>query len=144
MQTYRLQSRDTVLDHELVAHRYGRRVANYQQAHEKILYDASADWELVNATGGFPNESKETHPLRISVPIIAIGGSSDPVVLPEELQQWESLTMAQFRAHYLPGDHTFFLVPDNESELIRIVTSHLDGVLRIGGAGAGHVDAVQR
>jgi surfactin synthase thioesterase subunit len=126
------KSRDTVLDNEVVAQRWGWRVANYRQAHEQILSDASADLDLLNAMGGAPNESKETHPLRISVPIIAIGGSSDPVVPPDELQQWESLTMAHFRVHYLPGGHTFFLAPDNESELIRIVNSHLDELLRIG------------
>jgi medium-chain acyl-[acyl-carrier-protein] hydrolase len=52
-------------------------------------------------------------------PIIAIGGSSDPTMLPTDLQNWERYTNDAFRSYIFQGGH-FFL--RSSSSVFRILT----------------------
>ena len=116
---------------DLLARLYGLRVQGYRKAFEQIRSDLSADLELVQAMGSVLDESNEQRSLRISAPIIAIGGSSDELVPPNALQSWESMTTARFCTYSLPGDHLFMADPDNDAEILQLIISHLNELLPI-------------
>ncbi|MDH6128767.1 alpha/beta fold hydrolase [Kitasatospora sp. GP82] len=58
----------------------------------------------------------------LDIPILAVGGSSDPVVSPEDLSGWAEHTTAEFTLELLPGGHFYFRDSD---QLFQIVRRHL-------------------
>lgn len=60
------------------------------------------------------------HESPLAVPIIAFGGSEDPLVSREELAAWRHQTSRSFQMHYFSGDH-FYLQETNSQPLIELV-----------------------
>jgi medium-chain acyl-[acyl-carrier-protein] hydrolase len=58
---------------------------------------------------------------RVTVPIVAFGGSRDPFVLAADLRSWESLTDGDFDLHLIDGDH--FFLEQNYDAVLRWLTS---------------------
>jgi pyochelin biosynthetic protein PchC len=61
---------------------------------------------------------------RLGCPIIAVGGSSDPILSAENLAHWGDLSWAGAQVHTVPGGHFYFT--DNLPALMAII----HGVLR--------------
>jgi surfactin synthase thioesterase subunit len=83
---------------------------------ELVLPMLRNDLELV--------ESYTTGPgTRLTCPVIAIGGSKDPDVSPEELAGWETATAGPFRSLVLDGDH--FFINSARTSLLQAVRREL-------------------
>ncbi|WP_165777399.1 thioesterase II family protein [Amycolatopsis antarctica] len=72
-----------------------------------VLPAIRADYELVETY-------RRAEPPRLSVPIVAYGGTEDPVVDEQGLRGWESLTSGPFEQRMFPGAH-FFLLQDERT-----------------------------
>jgi surfactin synthase thioesterase subunit len=59
----------------------------------------------------------------LGCPILALGGTDDPSVLPAELEGWRDHTRHAFRAELLPGAH--FFLRSNAARLHALVTEQL-------------------
>jgi medium-chain acyl-[acyl-carrier-protein] hydrolase len=83
---------------------------------ELVLPMLRSDLELV--------ESYRTGPgARLTCPVIAIGGSKDPDVSPEELAGWETASAGPFRSVVLDGDH--FFINSARTRLLQAVRREL-------------------
>ncbi|QNS09237.1 thioesterase II family protein [Streptomyces xanthii] len=71
-------------------------------------------------------------PGRLPVPVLAVGGSHDPVVTPQALDAWRQWTDGTFVRRTVPGDHFFVRGP----ELPRLVGRACRVVARIDAAAA--------
>jgi medium-chain acyl-[acyl-carrier-protein] hydrolase len=59
----------------------------------------------------------------LSCPVVAIGGSRDPEILPEELAGWRSVTAGPFKSILLQGDH--FFINSARGNLLRALQEEL-------------------
>lgn len=83
---------------------------------ELILPMLRSDLELVESYMSRPGT-------RLSCPVIAIGGSKDPDVSPQELAGWETVTAGPFRSMVLDGDH--FFINNARTSLLQAVRREL-------------------
>jgi len=90
-------------------------VANHSELMELLLPMLRADFEAIESYQYTANEP-------LNCPIIAFGGDDDPRVSRESLDAWNSLTNANFRSQYFPGDH-FFINTARESVIAFMITA---------------------
>ena len=85
---------------------------------ELLLPMVRADFEAIESYRYKPADSP------LDIPIIAYGGLDDLRVGHERLEGWASLTGADFRSQYFPGDH-FFIHTAREA-VIASITAELE------------------
>lgn len=59
----------------------------------------------------------------LDCPIVAFGGTMDPLVAPEQLAAWAAQTSRQFQVRHFPGDH--FFLRSAEPELLQAISAAL-------------------
>lgn len=65
---------------------------------------------------------------RVACPIVALGGTADQTVRPDELQAWSRHTEGEFRCRLFDGDH--FFIRSAESDLLKLIDSELKAAAR--------------
>lgn len=83
---------------------------------ELLLPVLRADYRLIDSYRAGPG-------LRLSTPVTALAGESDPSCTVEEVREWSAATSASFELRGFPGDH-FFLVPCRE-QVVAVVRERL-------------------
>ncbi|MFE6049420.1 thioesterase II family protein [Kitasatospora sp. NPDC056446] len=84
---------------------------------ELVLPSIRADFKLAGRYVRSP-------PIALRAPLLALGGSSDPDVGPEDLTRWRACTTGRFAARTLAGDH-FYLV--DEAPVLDTIAPWLPG-----------------
>jgi pyochelin biosynthetic protein PchC len=92
---------------------------------ELLLPVLRADYRLIDSYRADPG-------MRITTPVTALAGDSDPSCTVEDVRAWSTATSASFELHSFPGDH-FFLVPRRD-EVVTVVRERLPSPRGTGGA----------
>lgn len=92
-------------------------ILNNQELLELLLAVLRADFRMNEAP--LPQGLPPLH-----VPVLALGGTSDPYVGQDDLLAWESVSRAPFTCRMVEGGH--FFPNSNRSEVVRAVQEHMD------------------
>ncbi|MEU6309920.1 alpha/beta fold hydrolase [Streptomyces sp. NPDC047014] len=80
-----------------------------------------ADIELSReAAAGFED-------VRLDVPLDVLGGTADPLIPPEPLDDWAAHTTGPCRVRRFEGDHFFLLTPEHRGEVTEVLRAALTG-----------------
>jgi surfactin synthase thioesterase subunit len=60
----------------------------------------------------------------IPVPILAVGGAEDRIVLREELEGWAALTSSGLALETFGGDHFYLNTPPTRAKLLATIEAH--------------------
>ncbi|RAJ67116.1 pyochelin biosynthetic protein PchC [Streptomyces sp. Amel2xB2] len=95
---------------------HGAEIMDQPGVRELLFPVLRADYRLIDSYRPGPG-------LRLTTPVTALSGESDPACTAEESRVWSSATSGSFELHSFPGDH-FFLVPCRE-QVVGLVAERL-------------------
>jgi medium-chain acyl-[acyl-carrier-protein] hydrolase len=105
-----------------IQERYGgvpKAVAEHQELMDLLLPTVRADVTVV-----------ETYCYRIeqplACPILAVGGTDDTVVRPDELRAWKEQTTADFSLQIIPGDH--FVIDSSRQTAVPLIMRWIEAL----------------